>query len=190
MTDPQPSPSLSPVGEDDPWKKAVDARNALAKAIAGLRGGHAARMDDCDNALAGLDIALVGFRDALALTRAQQERQIAQLNAALKCYADEQQKDRAEIARAMAVLQPNAPESGLEDACRQVKQVAISAMGNCETLQAALAQAQQERDEVSADALAVLDLGSLWDDSERNLWVDHPAVQRLYAAITTREPHP
>lgn len=36
-----------------------------------------------------------------------------------------------EQADAMAVLKPNMPESGLVDACKQVKQVAISAMDNC-----------------------------------------------------------
>jgi hypothetical protein len=41
----------------------------------------------------------------------------------------------AERERAMKVLQPNVPESGLEDACRQVKQAAISWRDNYETME-------------------------------------------------------
>ena len=47
---------------------------------------------------------------------------------------------------AMQVLAPNMPESGLVDACRQVKQVAISEADNAEHAEAALSALQAERD--------------------------------------------
>lgn len=45
----------------------------------------------------------------------------------------------ATIAKALEVLAPNVPESGLVDACRQVKQVAISEADNSARLEQALA---------------------------------------------------
>ena len=44
--------------------KLIDARNRLRDAIVKLRGGHSSRVDDCDEALASLDIAigLTGLR--------------------------------------------------------------------------------------------------------------------------------
>lgn len=49
---------------------------------------------------------------------------------------------------AMAVLVPNMPESGLVDACKQVKQVAVSEADNSSNLEAQLAAVQAERDEL------------------------------------------
>jgi len=46
------------------------------------------------------------------------------------------------LAEAMGVLSPNMPENGLVDACRQVKQVAITQSENCETLEQRLAERQ------------------------------------------------
>ena len=59
--------------------------------------------------------------------------------------AAEQARDEAlkEIADAMVVLAPNMPESGLVDACRQVKQVAISEADNSEKAEQQLAGALQ-----------------------------------------------
>lgn len=57
---------------------------------------------------------------------------------------------REEIATAMTVLKPNMPESGLVDACKQVKQVAISEADNSEKFEAALAEAQRENTEQRA----------------------------------------
>ena len=58
-----------------------------------------------------------------------------------------------ERGEAMAVLRPNVPESGLVDACRQVKQAAISWEGNCATAEAKLAEvrALMERQFVDID---------------------------------------
>lgn len=47
----------------------------------------------------------------------------------------------AEVKEAMSVLKPNMPENGLVDACRQVMQAKISAIGNCEDLEKLLAAA-------------------------------------------------
>jgi hypothetical protein len=49
-----------------------------------------------------------------------------------------------EIARAMDVLKPSMPESGLEDACRQVKQAAISNEENCRRLEEQVNRWQDE----------------------------------------------
>lgn len=46
----------------------------------------------------------------------------------------------AEIAAAMSVLAPNLPESGLEDAARQVKQAWLTEKGNADALEAANAE--------------------------------------------------
>jgi hypothetical protein len=54
---------------------------------------------------------------------------------------------QATIDEAMRVLAPNMPESGLVDACRQVKQVAISEADNAEKAQATIARLERERDE-------------------------------------------
>lgn len=75
----------------------------------------------------------------------QQAQEIATLRADLS-------RVQGEIARAMQVLAPNVPESGLEDACRQVKQVAISEADNSATLERALARVQASLDAV-IDAL-------------------------------------
>lgn len=58
-----------------------------------------------------------------------------------ECADAEAERDRLreEVAKAMAVLNPNVPESGLEDACRQVKQVAISEAENSDVAIAKLA---------------------------------------------------
>ena len=53
-----------------------------------------------------------------------------------------------EIARTMKVLDPAMPSSGLEDAARQVKQVAISAMDNSEQADALARTLAQALDEV------------------------------------------
>lgn len=49
---------------------------------------------------------------------------------------------QTEISAAMKVLNPNMPESGIEDAARQVKQVAITAQGIIESLEEELKQLQ------------------------------------------------
>lgn len=43
---------------------------------------------------------------------------------------------QGELDKALKVLAPSMPESGIEDAARQVKQAAISAAGNCDDLEA------------------------------------------------------
>lgn len=57
----------------------------------------------------------------------------------LACECDRLEKKlaqlEAETAEAMLVLDPSMPESGLVDACRQVKQAAVSHAENCETLE-------------------------------------------------------
>lgn len=55
----------------------------------------------------------------------------------VRLRADIEGRD-SDIAIAMRVLKPNMPESGLVDACKQVKQVAISEAGNAESLRASL----------------------------------------------------
>ncbi len=50
------------------------------------------------------------------------------------------QRLQREVATAMGVLKPNMPESGLVDACRQVKQAAISEADN-----SAMAEAELQR---------------------------------------------
>jgi chromosome segregation ATPase len=55
---------------------------------------------------------------------------------------------KQEHSEAMRVLAPNMPESGLVDACRQVKQAAISSADNCEVLEAKLVQAEQEKADI------------------------------------------
>lgn len=52
---------------------------------------------------------------------------------------------RAEREAAMKVLEPSMPESGLEDACRQLKQAYISEADNCTTLESQLEQLRAER---------------------------------------------
>jgi hypothetical protein len=57
---------------------------------------------------------------------------------------EEVERLRSEIARAMAIPQPNMPESGLEDACRQLKQAYVSERDNAETADKLLTEAQVE----------------------------------------------
>ena len=60
------------------------------------------------------------------------------------CKRDaENERLKAEIQAAMKVLAPNVPESGIEDAARQVKQVAITAMDNSEQFKRRLAEAER-----------------------------------------------
>ena len=73
----------------------------------------------------------------------------------IRLHADAWAKDRLQIDEAMAVLQPNMPESGLVDACRQVKQVAISEADNAERLEADL-KAETEENNVLREKLAAL----------------------------------
>ena len=47
----------------------IDSRNRLMKAIVKLRGGHSAVMDDCDEAMAELDIAIGRSGQAESLIR-------------------------------------------------------------------------------------------------------------------------
>lgn len=58
----------------------------------------------------------------------------------------------AERDRAMKVLNPSMPESGLEDACRQLAQAHLSEVGNVETLTAQLAEARKHRAEVERES--------------------------------------
>lgn len=64
------------------------------------------------------------------------------------CLSEEQAEQitflQAEIAQAMKVLQPNMPESGLVDACRQIKQVAISEADNSSKMEARLHALEQQ----------------------------------------------
>ncbi len=63
-----------------------------------------------------------------------------------------------ERAEALKVLSPSMPESGLVDACRQVKQVAISEADNSEKLELALQQAQAERDALKQEFARLHDI--------------------------------
>jgi hypothetical protein len=62
-------------------------------------------------------------------------RRIAELTRERNAARAERDQQAGEIAAAMAVLKPNMPESGLVDACKQVKQAAISAMDNSDVLE-------------------------------------------------------
>lgn len=71
----------------------------------------------------------------------------------ISAITEERDRLLAEIAEAMKVLAPNMPESGLVDACKQVKQVAISEADNSANLEAQLKaiteegrQREQEKD--------------------------------------------
>jgi hypothetical protein len=55
-----------------------------------------------------------------------------------------------EIAEAMTVLAPNMPSSGLVDACKQVKQAAISEANNSTKLEADLHHAHEARERLRA----------------------------------------
>lgn len=89
---------------------------------------------------------------------------------------------RAEVAEALKVLDPNVPESGLVDACKQVKQVAISEADNSEVAEAQLAALRSVVDAVEKEIGAVADLvarikvtrTSDHEAQERNLrrWVE------------------
>lgn len=76
-------------------------------------------------------------------TNREVERQLRAQVADLSLRAERVEQERDE---AMRVLAPNMPESGLVDACKQVKQVAISEVDNSEKAEAALSTALGERD--------------------------------------------
>lgn len=86
--------------------------------------------------------------EALSVTvyvpgRGSASEQVVRLKAEVESLTAQVQHLEQERDKAMSVLAPNVPESGLEDACRQVKQVAISALDTAERLEA-LVQRQQE----------------------------------------------
>jgi len=81
------------------------------------------------------DTPLTPEARAQADAKAECEKQHARADAAESALTEARQ----EIADAMAVLQPNMPESGLVDACKQVKQVAISEADNSNVLESRLA---------------------------------------------------
>lgn len=62
---------------------------------------------------------------------------------ALSVKLEEAEQERE---AAMTVLAPNMPESGLVDACKQVKQVAISEADNSDKFEAKLHEVEAERD--------------------------------------------
>lgn len=97
-------------------------------------------------------------------------------------------KDR-EIADAMAVLKPNMPQSGLVDACRQVKQAAISAADNCEKAEAQVATLTAR---VQALALKLeLESADLKRAAETSLQTEasprHGTQQHAYAVQALRD---
>ncbi len=59
-------------------------------------------------------------------------------------------RERQEIAHAMKVLAPNVPESGLVDAARQVKQVAITEAENSTLLERKCQEQAQEIERLKA----------------------------------------
>lgn len=101
--------------------------------------------------------------------------EVDQLRAALAAAHEREAALRKEIAKATAVLKPNMPESGLVDACKQVKQVAISEADNSETAETALAEAQRENKELKGD----LDLRTQERDGAMR------AARRQFDALTS-----
>ena len=92
-------------------------------------------------------------------TMAALERENAALRAERDTHRARGLMSRAEIVAlqaerdaAMSVLAPNMPTSGLSDACRQVKQAAISDRDNCEKLESRLAALEEALDERITEA--------------------------------------
>ena len=101
-----------------------------------------------------------------------------------------QENERLAVAinTAMTILAPNMPESGLPDACRQVKQVAISEADNNERLEAALAASRQEVAELKTEfqqsfTLCAEHTPDRWEGDGTNLHAQLLASQAREAAL-------
>lgn len=78
--------------------------------------------------------SLLGLYTELEAERDRLKAELADTNLAFEHANEVVGKYQADEAEAMKVLQPNMPESGLVDACRQVKQAAITHADNSEKL--------------------------------------------------------
>lgn len=101
----------------------------------------------------GEEIALadtVCFTSDVTLALGQRDETIRQLEAQIATLTQER-------GEAMKVLAPNMPESGLIDACRQVKQVAVSEAGNSTDWMNRAEAAEARCAEVTKDVYAYIE---------------------------------
>lgn len=81
---------------------------------------------------------------------------------------------------AMRVLAPNVPESGLVDACRQIKQAAISEADNSSVCEAKITAAQAENTALREALAETVSLIEMWQEVDRS---EAPTAGR-YIALT------
>jgi len=132
-----------------------------------------------------------------ALVQAEQEkanvqreidglRQFAhQRNDHFVTIANDYAKQKQEIERAMKVLNPSMPESGLEDACRQIKQAAISSIDNCEVLEARLATQEATIRQVEQEMRVEIDIHIMASPQALLRWAD--TLRAILPAEPTKE---
>jgi hypothetical protein len=182
----------------------ISARNTVMGAIVSLRGGHAATTDACDEAMAGLDIA-IGKLSTL-LTEAERPtvepaemsiRQAALLDSQFRAGAkagwnaaqlDDPDEADAAIARLirvnagdMAVFKAERPTTPVEDdwALARVRRMAETARTNAGVYGAKLLKGHGYPDEVMRDAQDALALEEILARLAPTVEAERPTVEQL-----------